>query len=275
MIFQKIKRLFGGVAEEVEIPGVGAPGIAPRTLTVFLPSHYEAKHEHALLIALDGQTMPGWRLGETLHRLGKAKQIAPTVVVAVPASRHRMDEYGMAGALDYRQRGEKAAAFQRYLLEAVLPRVRERVALTRDPARTGIFGASMGGLAAFDAAWRHADVFGFAGVFSGSLWWRGDNSSVAAQQSSRLAHRLVRATTPPPKLRLWFEAGTKDETEDRDGNGVIDAIQDTTELIDELVAKKFRRGTDVAYVEVPGGEHNDATWARALPDFLRWALPPR
>jgi predicted alpha/beta superfamily hydrolase len=74
---------------------------------------------------------------------------------------------------------------------------------------------------------------------------------------------------------LWFQAGTRDETADRDGNGVIDAIQDTTELIDELVKKGFRRGEDVVYHELPGGEHHESTWARALPEFLRWACPPR
>ncbi len=85
----------------------------------------------------------------------------------------------------------------------------------------------------------------------------------------------MRETVGKPALRLWFQAGTRDETADRDGNGVIDAIQDTTELIDELVKKGFRRGEDVVYHELPGGEHHESTWARALPEFLRWACPPR
>src|SRR5258708_29171907 len=133
----------------------------------------------------------------------------------------------------------------------------------------------MGGLGALGAAGRRPQVVGFGGIFSGSLWWRADNSSVAAQQASRIAHRRVRETKARPELRLWFQAGTRDETADRDGNGVIDAIQDTTELVDELVAKGFRRGDDVAYHESDGGEHHESTWARALPEFLRWALPPR
>jgi len=118
-------------------------------------------------------------------------------------------------------------------------------------------------------------VFGIAGIFSGALWWRADDAGVAAQQASRIAHRRVRETAARPALRLWFQAGTRDETADRDGNGVIDAIQDTTELIDELVAKGFGRGTDVVYHESEGGEHHEGTWARALPAFLRWALPSR
>jgi hypothetical protein len=29
----------------------------------------------------------------------------------------------------------------------------------------------------------------------------------------------------------------------------------------------------VVYHEIVGGEHHESTWARALPEFLRWAQP--
>lgn len=252
-------------------------GIAPRRMTVYLPPGYDATRAqpYPLLLALDGQTMPQWRLAETLDALVGAGAIEPVVVAAVPASVERMDEYGMAGQLDFAGRGRQAKAFQDLLAGEVLPWVRERHQVATDAAHTGIFGASLGGLCAFDTAWRRPQVFGLAGIFSGSLWWRADDSSVAAQQASRLAHRTVREAATRPALRLWFQAGTRDEAADRDGNGVIDAIQDTTELVDELVAKGFRCGDDVAYHELEGGEHHESTWARALPEFLRWAWPAR
>jgi enterochelin esterase family protein len=28
----------------------------------------------------------------------------------------------------------------------------------------------------------------------------------------------------------------------------------------------------VEYVEVVGGQHNEETWAKVMPDFLRWAF---
>ena len=111
----------------------------------------------------------------------------------------------------------------------------------------------------------------FSRIKSRLLAW--DASSVAARQNSRVAHAAVRAGPFKPGLRFWFEAGTKDETDDRDGNGVIDAIQDTTELIDALTALGYNAGADVEYVQVEGGQHNQATWAAALPDFLIWAFP--
>lgn len=251
--------------------------LMPRRVTVYLPPGYDPARPlpYPLLVALDGQTMPQWRLAETLDELVGAGAIEPVVVAAVPASPDRIEEYGTAGQLDFAGRGRHAKAFQDLLTGEVLPWVREKHHVAADAARTGIFGASMGGLCAFDAAWRRPSVFGIAGIFSGSLWWRADNSSVAAQQASRIAHRRVRETAAQPALRLWFQAGTRDEAADRDGNGVIDAIQDTTELVDELAAKGFRRGTDVVYHESEGGEHHESTWARALPVFLRWALPPR
>ncbi len=252
-------------------------GIAPRRVTVYLPPGYDATRAqpYPLLLALDGQTMPQWRLAETLDELVGAGTIKPVVVAAVPASAERMDEYGMAGQLDFAGRGRQAKAFQDLLAGEVLPWVRERHQVATDAAHTGIFGASLGGLCAFDTAWRRPQVFGLAGIFSGSLWWRADDSSVAAQQASRLAHRTVRDTDIRPALRLWFQAGTRDEAADRDGNGVIDAIQDTTELVDELAAMGFRRGDEVVYHELEGGEHHESSWARALPEFLRWAWPAR
>lgn len=262
----------GGVRTEV-LRDTGVRGLAERSVRVWLPPGFEEGRPAPLLLALDGQTMPQWRLGEALAELAADGRWVVPVVAAVPASAARLDEYGTAGACDYEGRGRLAALFQDYLGYEVLPAVRERFGLAADPARTGIFGASMGGLGAFDAAWRRPDLFGFAGVFSGSLWWRTDNSGPAAQQASRIAHRLVREAAAKPPLRLWFQAGTEDESSDRDGNGVIDAIQDTRELIAELAARGFREGDDVVYVEVPGGRHNEATWAGVLPEFLRWSLP--
>jgi enterochelin esterase-like enzyme len=268
--------LLGTISSAAQIqslPGLDFGGLAPRDVKVYLPPGGTTPTT-PVLVALDGQMMTVWRLEEAISGLAAQGQCTLPLVVAIPAGRDRLDEYGLAGLPDYAGRGKKAAEFQRFVVAVVLPAVRSRYGVTAEPARTGVMGSSLGGLAAFDLAWRHPEVFGFAGIFSGSFWWRGDDSSPAAKQRSRLAHRRVRETAPPPRLRLWFEAGRKDETDDRDGNGIIDAVQDTTELLTELERRGYRRGTDLAYVELPDGEHNEATWARALPAFLEWALPP-
>lgn len=266
--------LTGLYAHVESLPGLDFGGLTPKEVRVYVPPG-GVTPATPLLIALDGQNMDAWRLAEAITKLAAGGTKALPLVVAIPSGADRLEEYGMADMPDYAGRGRKAAEFQRFVLQVVLPVVRARYPLTVNAERTGVMGSSLGGLAAFDLAWRHPDVFGFAGIFSGSLWWRGDNSTPEAKQASRLAHRLVRDTSRRPHVRLWFSAGTKEEEDDRDRNGVIDAVQDTTELLDELDHRGFSRGRDLCYVEISGGEHNEATWARALPGFLEWALPAR
>ncbi len=87
----------------------------------------------------------------------------------------------------------------------------------------------------------------------------------------RIVHHMVRQTALRPGLRFWFEAGTGEETSDRDGDGVIDAIGDTFDLID-ILRKKGYSDADIRYVEVQGGRHKPHTWKKVLSDFLKWTL---
>jgi enterochelin esterase-like enzyme len=83
---------------------------------------------------------------------------------------------------------------------------------------------------------------------------------------------MVREGPSRPALRFWFMAGRQEEDDDRDGNGVIDVIQDTRELIELLVGQGHREGGDIDWHEVDG-RHDLATWGRMLPVFLSWAFP--
>lgn len=228
---------------------------------------------HPLLVLNDGQDLAALRAIETLESLAAQGRIAAPVVVAIPTNADRKMEYGLSCSADYAGRGARAGAYRRFVVEEVLPAVRMRCGELRGRHSTAMLGASLGGLSAFDLAWNHPEVFGSCGVFSGSFWWRDDDSSAAAEQASRLAHRLVReAVEPLPPVKFWFQAGSEDETDDRDGNGVIDAIQDTTELLDELAARGWEKGRDAVYREVAGGRHDTATWAGVLGEFAQFAF---
>jgi enterochelin esterase-like enzyme len=65
-----------------------------------------------------------------------------------------------------------------------------------------------------------------------------------------------------------------DELEDRNNNGVIDSIDDTIDLLRELQAKGYREGTDFRYLQLKDGKHDVPTWAKALPEFLKWGWKP-
>jgi enterochelin esterase-like enzyme len=246
-----------------------------RAVTVFLPPDYDSQPErfYKVLYVNDGQDMPAVKLAETLSALIAHHEIEPIIVVAIHATRDRLQEYGTAGIPNARGLGKRARKYSFFVLDEVLPYINRRYRTLTGPVNTAIMGWSLGGLMAFDLAWNHPDVFGAVGVFSGSFWWRTAEQDTHARQESRIMHRRVRDTDSPGQLRLWFQAGTLDEKEDRDHNGVIDAIQDTTELMDELESKGFRRGLDMIYTQVEGGEHNQRTWGFILPYFLRWTFP--
>ena len=89
--------------------------------------------------------------------------------------------------------------------------------------------------------------------------------------SDRIMHQIVEKGRYQKGLKFWFEAGTKDEEMDRNNNGIIDAIDDTLDLIKALLNKGYSN-QDVTYLEIEGGEHNFNTWSQAFPKFLNWAL---
>jgi enterochelin esterase-like enzyme len=268
----------GGVQIEVIRPFTSTLLNNTRTLAVFLPDDYDSKQSdgdarYPVLYANDGQDMTAVHLKKTLERLYRQNAIEKIIVVAVYAAEDRLQEYGVAGTPDYKGRGSRAGLYSRFLLEEVMPYIHDHYRTRTGHENTSVMGWSLGGLMAFDLAWQNPDVFGAVGVFSGSFWWRDADGDVSVLQSARLMHRLVREGRYHADLRMWFEAGTHDETDDRDNNGVINAIQDTTELMDELRSKGYVDGEDMLYVQVEGGQHNPATWGQALPEFLKWVFP--
>jgi hypothetical protein len=60
-----------------------------------------------------------------------------------------------------------------------------------------------------------------------------------------------------------------DETADRNKNGIIDSIDDALDLVVELKAKGYSE-EHIHYLELLDGKHDVATWARILPEFIRW-----
>jgi len=246
-----------------------------RTVDVFLPRGYAVNIEVAypVLYVNDGQDTTAVDLLGILDSLQGAGTMAPVLVVAVHAT-ERVQDYGTAGIPNAQGLGARAGRYQRFLLEELMPAIDARYRVARGPATTAIMGWSLGGLSAFDLTWLNPDRIGTVGVFSGSFWWRTDDSSPAAKQSSRIMHRRVRETTTHPAVRMWFETGMEDESADRDGDGIIDAIQDTEELIAELARKGFRRGPDLVHLTVEG-RHDLPTWKRLLPEFLTWAFPAK
>ena len=244
-----------------------------RTVDVFLPRGYAEQDTvtYPVIYANDGQDMEAVDLRGTLDSLQRTGRMAPVIVVAIHAT-ERVRDYGTAYIPNAQGLGARADRYGQLVLTELMTLVESRYRVRTGPAETAIMGWSLGGLSAFDLAWRHPDRFGAVGVFSGAFWWRTDDSSVETRQTSRIMHRRIRDTPGHPTLRMWFETGRQDEQADRDQDGVIDAIQDTEELVATLEKKGYRRGLDVVHLTIEG-RHDLPTWKRILPEWLVWAFP--
>lgn len=246
----------------------------PVVLDVLLPPGFDptAAAPYPVLYLNDGQDLARLRVPATLAALYRMGAVRPFVLVGIHASALRTQEYGIAGQPDYRERGSRAGLYTEFVLNELLPYAQLRYRVSADPAEAVAAGFSLGGLMAFDLVWQHPNRFQRTGVFSGSFWWRDHALGPGYTEAARLAHRRVRSGQLHPQHQFWLQTGTLDEANDRNGNGVIDAVDDTLDLIEELRRQGLDVKNQLRYVQVEGGHHHQDTWGRVLPDFLLWAF---
>jgi enterochelin esterase-like enzyme len=238
---------------------------------IYLPKEIKDYNGLSLLLVNDGQDLVKMEFDNIITPLYENYSIAPLFVVAIHCAPDRKNEYGTAKYLDYKGRGAKAALFSLFVFEELLPFIRKEYGIKSFKEKS-YAGFSLGGLCALDIVWNYANEFTKVGVFSGSFWWRDKDQADAAfdENKNRIMHRQIREGKYAPWLKFFFEVGTKDETADRNNNGVIDAIDDTVSLIDELEKKGYNKSRDIKYIELEDGKHDVSTWAIAFPNFLKW-----
>ncbi len=241
---------------------------------IYLPPDYHLSpgRHYPLVLFNDGQDLPRMDFSHILEKLFFKKEVPHFIAVGVYASGERMREYGTARQPDYKGRGDKALMYREFILQELLPYLLRRTRLSGLREETAFAGFSLGGLSALDIAWSHPQIFGAVGVFSGSLWWRWSPVDPRDPDADRIMHDIVQQTAQAgEEQRFWFQCGTLDEEDDRNGNGVIDSIDDTLALMQEL-KKKGIPDANIRYLEMEGGRHEPSTWGEAMPDFLRWVL---
>lgn len=241
------------------------------TCTLLMPEENDTAEPLNLLLLNDGQEAGNLLIKETLEELYNNGRIKPVMVVALHANEERLQEYGTAGKPDFKRRGSKAALYTQFIKTELLPAISKLTGIT-DFDTTAFAGFSLGGLSALDITWNNPELFNKVGVFSGSLWWRSKDLGKGYTNDDRIMHSIVKNSPAKPALKFWLQTGTKDETSDRNKNGIIDAIDDTVDLIKELEDKGYTRPADIQYLEMVGGSHNTETWAKAMPKFLVWAF---
>ncbi len=226
-----------------------------------------------LLLINDGQNMAEMNFQDILNQLYESGTLQPTLCVAIHAGEERKREYGVADQPDYLGRGDLAAAYAAFVMTELLPIIHQHAGVYRFK-QAGFAGFSLGGLQALDMVWKYPGYFNVAGVFSGALWWRNldQQDPTYEDDKNRIIHQEIRNGHYHPGQQFFFQCGNKDETADRNGNGIIDSIDDTLDLVAEL-KKKGCPDDAIYYLEMPDGRHDIPTWGLAMPLFLKWIFP--
>lgn len=229
-----------------------------RDVQVYLPPSYPSSGRHyPVLYMQDGQNLfdPAvsfageWRVDDTLERLGP--EGIETIIVAVPnMGIQRIDEY--SPFRDPVKGGGRGDAYVEFLARTLKPEI-DRLFRTRlEPSHTGIMGSSMGGLISLYAFFREAQVFGFAGVMSPSLWFA--NGAIFEYVAAR------RHWTG----RIYLDVGTGE------GRPTVRNARLMARLLRRTAARP-RLG--VMYVEGRGDRHNESAWAQRFERAVRFLLP--
>jgi predicted alpha/beta superfamily hydrolase len=239
-------------------PAFASRFLGPRDVIVYLPPGYEKepKRRYPVLYLHDGQNLfdaehagMEWQVDETAERLIRAGAIEPLIVVGIANTDARWDEYTPT-RVD--SDGGKADLYGRLIVEELKPFV-DRTYRTRPvAAATGIGGASLGGLVSLYLGLKYPDVFGTVFAVSPHVWW--DHGVIL---------KTVAALPKKSAQRIWVDVGTGE------GEEYLDGVR---RLRGALIAKGWKIGKELAYVEDEGAQHDELAWAARVEPMLRWAV---
>lgn len=197
-----------------------------------------------------------WRLDEALDAGSEDGSIRETIVVGVENTAARIDE--LTPTNDPSIGGGKADPYLAMVIDEIKPMVDGDLRTVPARDRTGVMGASLGGLVSAYAGVRRADVFGLVGAMSPSTWW--DGAMILGEVSSL-------PTRPAKPLRVYVDSG--------DSGASNDDVTNTTELAARYRNVGYTDQKDFLHVVKAGAQHNEIDWAARLPAALHFLLGAR
>ncbi len=244
------------VLERVPSPELGNE----RDVLVHLPPSYpRGRRSYPVVYMHDGQNLfdpatsfaGDWGLGRVMD--SAARRGLEAIVVAVPnMGEERLNEYspfpdpGAGG-------GGRGAQYAAFLADTLKPLMDERFRTRPSREHTMIAGSSMGGLISLFALFRYPETFGAAAALSPSLWFAG----------GAIFSEVGRAPFVP--ARIYLDIGTLEGPEH---------VANARRMRDLLVAKGYREGRDLRWLESRCGRHDERSWGRRFARALPFLLTP-
>jgi|HubBroStandDraft_5_1064220.scaffolds.fasta_scaffold115204_2 predicted alpha/beta superfamily hydrolase len=235
-----------------------------RDITVYVPPQYEEQPDRSfpVLYLHDGQNLfdpttsfvPGrtWRVAETADAAIEAGEVDPLIIVGIAnTGDHRLAEY--TPVPDWKMGGGEADKYGRLITEELMPYINANYRISQRREHTGMGGSSLGGLATLYLGLKYQDHFSRMAVLSPSVWWS-HKSILGYVSETRLDHRP----------RIWLDVGKAEGRR---------TLSDADLLERRLEANGWRPEVDLHYERVPGGTHDEASWAERVGPMLRFLFP--
>ncbi|MEO0479312.1 MAG: alpha/beta hydrolase-fold protein [Planctomycetota bacterium] len=215
---------------EVEVDGHGY------TLRAFLPRGYHENelHRYPVVYMMDGHNLfyrheaatgQDWSVQDTVQKLHEMNTIEPVIVVGV---------YPNDRMVDYSDEG--IDAFSSFMSEKLKPHIDEKFRTLPDPAHNAVVGSSLGGVAAFELAWRFPEQFGKVASLSASFGY-----------ADRLATQVLEDERR--EIQIYLDSGWP-----------RDNFEVTRDMRARLVRAGYQEGVELMYFAFPDGRHNEQAW---------------
>jgi len=237
-----------------------APFRDGRTVRVYLPPGYGLSGQrYPVLFVNDGEYAfdgpQGWHLNRACEDLIRRGEMEPIIAVAIETGGgwQRFADYtpwAYGWWCDCEGGGD---FYLRAIRDTLLPELERRFRIDPDPKRTGMVGASLGGLISAYAAFAYDSTFGRCGAMSPTYGYGYGTESLSG---------VIQARGRPRNFTRWYQdTGWPDDN-------TIDGFVGVARSIG------FRPGVDFLSVVQEGGEHQNGSWQHRVPMMLRFLYPP-
>ncbi len=253
-----------------------------RRYWVYVPAGYRRDVEANLLVFQDGQraTNPkgSLRVPQVLENLIHQKAIPTTIgLFLTPGNRSESypEDLGMRNPNNRaREYDATSDRYARFLIDEMIPELKQEYTITDDPKRRVIGGTSSGAICAFTVAWHRPDQFANVMSFIGSyvsIGYRPARDGAPMIAGGDLYPTWIRREAPKG-IRVFIQDGTND-LDNLFGNWYLanQRMVAAFEYANRTADRRNRPGPryDVAHIWTDG-RHSDAHGGALLPDVLRW-----
>lgn len=228
-----------------------------RRIWVCLPTQYsqEPNRRYPVMYFHDGQNVfdaatsfaGEWRVDEALQQLEQTSGWEPIIAVGIDnGGSDRISELTPFRNPTYG--GGRGALYAADLAWAVKPLIDSLFRTKKEKEFTAIGGSSLGGIQTLYMAYKHADVYSKALIFSPSLWF-----------SDSLRQYCV---AQPPLLgsRLYWACGT---------NESAGMVTDLNQCYNDILSSGMPANQMFKKI-VSGGTHSEGFWSSQVREGIQW-----